>query len=252
VKNKITQGDTVVYEDKIIVLEEAVVTASSALAARKRMEELEKKYIDGTSFAGYFATGETLDVMNDPQAARLTDLFAYIGSRMRIISQRFVRGRRELAYYGRGTGGETIVSVFYLNNTRIDRDLVDGIRLSEVAVVKFIPMLAGEPGFPPAIAIFLKKPGDEGYWEKDRYQLSEQKITGYTVSKEFLMPDYNKEETKVQTDARKTLFWQPYVAAEKGIAGIKFFNNDLTKKIRIVAEGVTRNGNIVYFEKVLE
>lgn len=245
-------SDTVVYEDSIVVLEEAVVTTNTSMAARKRVEELEKKYIEGTSFAGYSATGETLDVMNDPQSVRLNDLIAYIGLKMRSVSQRFVKGRRELAYYGRGTGGETIISVFYMNNTKIDRDLVETIRLNEVAVVKFIPMFASEQGFPPAIAIFLKKPGDQGYWEKDRYQLSEKKVTGYSVSKEYSMPDYHKGEIKVQKDGRKTLFWQPYVGVEKGIAEIKFFNNDFTRKIILRAEGVTIDGKIVYFEKVLD
>ncbi len=239
--------DTLISADSAIVLEEVVVHADNSLLARRRLEELEKKYIDGTGFSGYFATGETLDVMNDPRAPKYFDLFSYIGQNMRGITLTFRNGRKELLTFGRG-----IVTVFYLKNLRIDRDMADNIRPDEVALVKFVPMLATEKGFPPAIAIYLKKPGDEGYWEKDRYQLREQTVTGYTVPRDFRVQDYSQNERKVVLDARKTLLWQPYTVVDRGVAEIKFYNNDHAKKIRIRAEGISSDGNIVYFESVLE
>lgn len=251
-ENHLPYTDTLIFSGKIIELEEAIVKSNPQLVMRKRLEELEKKYIDGTAFSGYFATGETLDVMNDPQTMRALDLFTYIGSKMRSVSLQYVRGRRQLFYFGRGSGGQTMVTVFYLNNSRVERDILDGIRLDEVAVIKFIPMLGSERGMPPALAIFLKKPGDQGYWETDRYQLSEQKIYGYPVTKEYLAPDYNNPENNVQTDHRKTLLWQPYAVVDKGKAEIKFFNNDFPGKIRIRVEGIAENGSIIFYEKLLE
>ena len=79
-----------------------------------------------------------------------------------------VNGTKQLFYFGRGTGGQSMVTVFYLNNSKVDRDMLEAITLDQVAIVKFVPMLGSENGFPPALAVFLKKPGDEGYWEKDR------------------------------------------------------------------------------------
>jgi hypothetical protein len=239
--------DTVISADSVIVLEEVVVEANNSLLARRRLEELEKKYVDGTMFSGYFATGETLDVMDDPLTQKYFDLFSYIGQNMRGLSLTFRNGRKELLTNGRG-----IVAIFYLKNLKIDRDMVETIRLDEVALVKYVPMLATERGFPAAIAIFLKKPGDQGYWEKDWYQLQEQKVTGYAVPKDFRVQDYSQNETKVVLDSRKTLLWQPYTVVHRGVAEIKFYNNDHAKKIRIRAEGISSEGNIVYFERVLE
>ncbi len=239
--------DTVISADSAIVLEEVVVHADNSLLARRRLEELEKRYIDGTGFSGYFATGETLNVMDDPLTQKYFDLFSYIGQNMRGLSLTFRNGRKELLTNGRG-----IISVFYLKNLRIDRDMADNIRPDEVAVIKFVPMLATEHGFPPALAIYLKKPGDEGYWEKDRYQLREQTVTGYTVPTDFRVQDYSQNETKVVLDARKTLLWQPYTVVDRGVVEIKFYNNDHTQKIRIRAEGISSEGKIVYFERVLE
>ncbi|MBK6825439.1 MAG: hypothetical protein IPG86_00385 [Chitinophagaceae bacterium] len=113
-------------------------------------------------------------------------------------------------------------------------------------------MLGSENGFPPALAVFLKKPGDEGYWEKDRYQLYEQKITGYIIPRDFPEPDYSKAETKVEKDNRKSLLWKPYLAVENGVAELRFFNNDRAKKLKVIAEGIAEDGSVFYFEQILE
>lgn len=239
--------DTVISADSVIVLEEVVVEANNSLLARRRMEELEKNYVDGTMMSGYFATGETLNVMDDPLASKYQDLFSYIGQKMRGVSLLFRNGRKELLTNGRG-----IVTVFYLRNLKIDRDMVDNIRLDEVALVRFVPMLGSERGLPAAIAIYLKKPGDQGYWEKDRYQLREQKVYGYTVPKDFLVLDYSHNDSTVVLDSRKTLLWQTYTVLDRGKAEIRFYNNDHAQKIRIRAEGISSEGRIVYLERVIE
>lgn len=244
--------DTLVMAEKVITLDEVVVKSDPKLVERKRLEVLEEKYVNGTPFSGYSATGEALDVMNDPLSAKYLDLFSYIGMNMRSVSMRPVNGTKQLFYFGRGTGGQTMVTTFYLNNSKVDRDMLEAITLDQVAIVKFVPMLGSENGFPPALAVFLKKPGDQGYWEKDRYQLIEQKVTGYVVPRDFPEPDYSKAETRVEKDNRKSLVWKPYLPVEKGLAEIRFFNNDRTKKLIIVAEGIAEDGSVYYFEKILE
>lgn len=236
-----------------VTLEEVVVKFDSRLTALKRLEELEKKYVDGTNFSGYTATGETLDVMNDPRTAKFLDIFSYIGMNMRGVTLMTVRGDKQLFVMGRGTGGtNTMVTVFYLGNSRVDRDMLNGIRLDEVALIKYIPMLGTERGFPPAIAIFLKKPGDQGYWEKDRYQFIEQTLNGYSVTKDFVEPDYSNPETKVISDQRKTLAWRPYVPVENGKAEIRFYNNDSTRQCRITVMGLAADGSILFLEKLIQ
>lgn len=246
-------ADSIVFAPGTITLEEVVVKSDNRLVARKRLEELEKKYVDGTNFSGYTASGETLDVINDPRTAKYLDIFSYIGMNMRGVTLMSVRGDKQLFVLGRGTGGtNTMVTVFYLGNSRVDRDMLNGIRLDEVAVIKYIPMLGSENGFPPAIAIFLKKPGDQGYWEKDRYQFIEQKVTGYSLTKDFVEPDYSNPETKVDADNRKTLAWRPYEPVEKGKATIRFYNNDHTKKYRIMITALAADGSIIFTDRELE
>ncbi|MBK6825440.1 MAG: hypothetical protein IPG86_00390 [Chitinophagaceae bacterium] len=244
--------DTIVYGDRVIVLEEAVVSTNNRKVHEKRLEDLEKRYIDGTGFGGYVTQGETIDVMNDPVAGKTINLFSYIASKMRSLKLKYVRGRPELFYPIRAIAGDTIIRTYYLNNIKIDRDMVDLIRLDEVAVVKFVPMLGSDLGLPPAIAIFTKKTGDQGYWEKDSYKGKEYLLKGYPLPRDLPVPDYSRSDLKVVNDSRKTLYWMPDMRVDNGSILIRFYNNDLTKKIRIRAEGITASGNIIWFEQELQ
>lgn len=245
-------ADSILFAEKAIVLEEAVVRTNARQLAQKRLEELEKRYLDGTPFSGYNSMAETVDVMNDPVAGKYNEVLPYIASRMHSIKIRYERGRQELFYPIRGINGDTIIRTYILNGVRITRDLVDGIRLDEIALVKFIPMLGSEPGLPPSVIIYLKKPGDQGYWEKDKYQSVEKKISGYTLPKEFPLPDYSRSDIKVERDSRKTLYWNPYLPVQDGKAEIRFYNNDITRRFRVYVEGITTEGNLIRFETELD
>lgn len=242
--------DPLVFAEKIVTLEEVVLNTDPRQVSRKRVEELEKKYAEGTIFGGYDASGESLDVLNDPRAGKAIDLFTYIGTNMRSLRLGYSNGGKHLFY--NGYSGNIPISIYYLDNARVERDIVEWITPDQIAYIKFVPRLGGEKGLPPAIAIFRKKPGEQGYWEKDRYQFLEQKIEGYPEAKEFTEPDYSKEGTKIEKDNRKTIVWRPYVPMEKGVAEIRFYNNDRTRKFRIVVEGIAADGSIIYFESMIE
>lgn len=242
--------DPLVLAEKMVTLEEVVLNSDPRLVSRKRLDELEKKYAEGTIFGGYGASGESLDVLNDPRAGKAIDLFTYIGTNMRSLWLGYSNGGKHLFY--NGYGGNVPVSVFYLDNARVERDMVEWITPDQVAYIKFVPRLGGEKGLPSAIAIFRRKPGEQGYWEKERFQLQEQVINGYPVPKEFAGPDYSKSTTRVEKDNRKTLVWSPYTPMENGEGEVRFYNNDRTRKFRVVVEGMAADGSLLYLESIIE
>lgn len=244
--------DTLAFAEKSITLSEVMLTASSSAQVTKRLRALEEKYINGSIVSGYYATSETVDVLNDPGTMRYLDLFSYLRTKLNRVDVRFVNGARQLFYFGRGQNGEMMITQFYVDNSLVDRNQLDFIPLDQIAAIKFVQNLSIEKSLPPALAIFRKKPGDEGYWEKDRFQLLEQKLMGYAVSPEFKEPDYRKEETRVDKDLRKTISWKPNAPLENGMTEILFYNNDRAKKIRVIAEGIMADGSIVYVEKEVE
>ena len=56
------------------------------------------------------------------------------------------------------------------------------------------------------------------------------------------------------TDARTTLLWLPYILTDAGNHKIPvtFYNNDLSKKLRVVLEGINAEGKMIHIEKIVE
>lgn len=244
--------DSLVFAENAITLEEVQLRSNSKLAADKRKAAVEDKYVNPTPFAGYMATGEMVDVLNDPTSIRFLDIFSYIRARMNRVNVRYIGGQREIMYYGRGSTGEMPVTIFYIDNTVADRSQLESLDMYQVAAIKFVPNIALQPDLPPALGVFLRKPGDKGYWENDKYQTYEHQLAGYPVYKEFIQPDYGDKEVKVVKDNRVTLFWDPYVSVQQGTALIRFYNTDITRRIRVVVEAVSADGSIQHIEKLLE
>jgi hypothetical protein len=75
-------------------------------------------------------------------------------------------------------------------------------------------------------------------------------IWGYTLSKEFYNPQYDKAMLPDEKDYRRTLYWNPDVKTDtNGKAKVSFFNNGSCKTLNISAETVTENGVIGVLNK---
>jgi len=83
----------------------------------------------------------------------------------------------------------------------------------------------------------------------DKTKLQPVKITGFASVKKFISPDY----TTTTKDYRSTIYWNPSVITdEKTPAIISFFAAGIPATYRIVAEGITRDGNPVRGEKIIQ
>ena len=79
-------------------------------------------------------------------------------------------------------------------------------------------------------------------------------INGYSVIKEIYLPDYSlQNQQAIATDQRTTVYWNPNLApaGKDGIITIDFYNNDVSKKWRIVVEGFDATGKLVHLEKIV-
>ena len=68
--------------------------------------------------------------------------------------------------------------------------------------------------------------------------------------KEFFHPDYSQAQPQ-EKDTRATLYCNPalVLSPEKPAADINFYNNDVSKKLRIVVEGFDSRGKLIHLEK---
>ncbi|MDP4272070.1 MAG: hypothetical protein Q8909_18395 [Bacteroidota bacterium] len=73
----------------------------------------------------------------------------------------------------------------------------------------------------------------------------ETKFSGYSYTKEFFQPNYEKALLPDEKDYRRTLYWNPDVKTDaNGKATISFFNNGSCKAMNVSAETVTERGVI--------
>src|ERR1700748_1917769 len=106
-----------------------------------------------------------------------------------------------------------------------------------------------------AIAIYTKK--GEDVKPLPAKGLNYTLVEGYAAERQFYSPDYSVDpsgQADFLPDVRPTLYWNPFVFTDAGTHTVKleFFNNDVSKKLRIVVEGMNATGRLVHIEKMIQ
>ena len=123
--------------------------------------------------------------------------------------------------------------------------------MSDIALVKLFPNSVTAPGGGAVLAVYTKKGADLSTPLDAPTDIIA--YNGYSIVKEFYNPDYDKHPDESKADNRITLSWNPNVF----ITGINpqipviFYNNDRTKRFKIVAEGITADGRMLMLEKII-
>lgn len=192
-----------------------------------------------------------LDNINSPANDKSLNAVDYIKNsiqQIEIQGGQFVNRKNMSLMSGR----KWLVGVF-LNEAPSNIALLRTIRMQDVALIKFYE--AGFVGvgseFPGgAVAVYTKEAKPD---ERKPDKLSYFEYNGYAITKEFYHPDYTTAAKNTAPDNRTTLYWNPDASTDqynKSIT-VRFFNNDFTKKFKIVVEGFDADGKLVHFEKIL-
>lgn len=223
-------------------LEEVVVRTR----IKTRIEEMDETYTNGL-FKG--ADAISFDMINDPRALSSFSVFDYLQGRVAGLQIVGALTSNPSAFW-RGSP----VS-FFLNEMPIDAQFMATLPMTDVAYVKlfrppFIGSLANAGG--GAVSVYTKKGNDIISTVKG---LDNRSLVGYTAVREFYQPDYSTEQANFsRTDTRRTLYWNPNIVTdgtEKKIK-IRFYNNDISRKLMIVLEGVNNEGQYISVRKLLE
>ncbi len=227
-------------ERKTQVLQEVVVKAR----ARSATEKLDDQYASGLFKGG---DGYSFDLANDPFAASAMSIFTYLQGKVAGLMINTSGPEPTLTWRG---GSPAL----YVDEMKTDAGMVQNIPMTDVAYIKvFRPPFMAMGGGNGGIAIYTKRGG--GASSANVKGLESSTITGYSEIKEFSSPDYAKESPlDAVEDLRTTLLWKPYIFLDRVTrrTTIQFYNNDITKKIRVVIEGITDNGKIAHVEEVIQ
>ncbi len=207
---------------------------------------LDEKYATGLFSGG---DGYTFDLTNEPPIGSL-DILSYLQGRVAGLTINGMGTQATMSWRG-------AVPDVYLNEMKMTVDMIQTIAVSDIAMVKvFRPPFfgSGGGGSGGAIAIYTKK-GKSGKGGNANNKGMENAILGgYSVFKEFYNPNYEKPTANFEADSRTTLYWNPYLLTNKKSPRIKieFYNNDTSKKLQVVLEGVNANGKLARVVKTIE
>jgi hypothetical protein len=230
-------------KEKEQVLQEVIVKGK----VKSNEQKMDEKYASGLFSGG---DARNFDVANDPFAASSQSVFQYLQGKVAGLQINTSGGTPSLSWRGGSP-------VFYLDEMQTDVSFVSNLNMNDVAYVKvFSPGTTGaiSSSGGGAIAIYTKKGGDRTPDDKSK-GLSYVQIAGYTPVKQFYSPDYASSTALTDLpDLRTTLFWTPYILLDKTKkrAKIQFYNNDISRRFRVVLEGFNSNDKLVHVEKVVE
>lgn len=213
--------------------------------------------LDERYASGMFAGGDAYeyDLVNDPLAAAMPDIFTWLQGK--------VAGLQITP--GNGPGGTPSLSwrggrpSLYLNEMQADAQQLQATPVTDIAYVKVFRPGSGVGfggGSGGVIAIYTKKGGDEKRGDDPNFKgLDRALLIGYAMPRQFYSPNYLENSPEnLGEDLRKTLYWKPYVLTDKDSrrVNIDFFNNDITKKFRVVMEGFNEDGKLTHIEQIVQ
>jgi hypothetical protein len=228
--------------EKEQVLKEVVVTGR----VKTNEQKMDEKYASGMFSGG---DSRNFDVANDPFAASSLSIFQYLQGK--VAGLQINTGANPPSMTWRGGS-----PVIYLDEMQTDASFMQNLNMNDVAYVKvFSPGSTGviSSSGGGAIAVYTKKGADRT--TNDKTGLGYVQITGYTPVKQFYSPDYATSSSLNELpDLRTTLYWAPYIILDKNQKRVKiqFYNNDVSRRFRVVLEGINANDKLVRVEKVIE
>lgn len=231
-------------EKKVKVLEAVTVKAKT----KTKQQQMDERYTSGL-FSGGDAT--TFDLTEDLSAMGSMNIFSYLQGRVAGLQITTGGGGTQLQWRGARPS-------LFLNEMPVDVTAIENIPVADIAYVKaFRPPFFGAVGGGAggAIAIYTKKGGDVTSSNSSVAGLDKTRLTGYATPKEFYSPDYSKDVTNADLpDIRTTLYWAPYILTDKNNHKITltFYNNDVSKRLRIILEGMNEDGQLTRVEKLID
>lgn len=234
-------------KDRVKVLERVVLESRSS---KKPIEQVNEKYTTGV----FRAMGKVnIDNITQPASDKSANVLDYIKNRIQqvqLVGGRFVSRK----HFSLSTGQQWAVDVF-VDEIPAMASLLRTLRVDEVALIKyyesgFVGVGSSSPG--GAIAVYTKR--------DDKPDRSPDKLeyftgNGYSITREFYSPDHSGQDlTAAIPDHRTTLYWNAdlYTDSETRSVKLNFFNNDHSKKLKVVVMGFDVNGKLVHLEKWVE
>jgi hypothetical protein len=228
------------YEGK--VLDNVVIKSKT----KTPVQVLDEKYTSGM-FAGS-GDGYQFDLINDKLASASPNIFTYLQGKVAGLNINVAGTTPSLDW----RGGAPLL---FLDEMQVDANFLTSINVDNVAYIKVFrpPFYGASGGSSGAIAIYTRRGGDVA--STPGKGLNNTSVTGYSLIKQFYSPNYASfNAANERKDLRTTLYWNPQVVttAKNNKALLTFYNNDVTKRFRVIIEGMGKDGRLTHLEQIME
>ncbi len=200
---------------------------------KSTLQLLDEKYASGV-FGGEI-DGYQFDLLHDPSAAISLDIWAYLRGK---IGRNFFRGANP---------------IYFLDEMDVNEQIVSTLNVNSIAYIKAFrpPFLGSIKGGGGAIAIYTRKFDD--LQTRPGKGTVTNSMNGYSYTRQFYSPDYNKLNGDDKPDLRTTLYWNPEIitTAENSKLKFSFYNNDVSKSLKVIIEGMSKDGKLTHIEKLI-
>ena len=215
----------------------------------KRFQELDDKYASGM-FKG-LARGYQLNVLDDPSAEMQYSVINYIKFRIPPLSM-----LQHTSISNQFKNLDDQASFIFINETESPFSMLESLPMSQVSYIKYIPGIVIGSSFVTsggALYIYTKK-GDEPQNLKETITRKSVLIKGYDISKGFNLVRYNTNSKMTGEDYRSTLYWNPNIGFDAGTQSIdiEYYNNDISKKHKVVIKGINEKGEVFEIQKTFQ
>lgn len=142
---------------------------------------------------------------------------------------------------------------YYINEVNVSKDVINSLSVSDIALIKVLKNEAAALGVTQGAIAFYTKSGADFTGRIYDKTYTKERRDGYAIVKEFYSPDYTSPEKKLDKDNRYTLYWNgAIVPAKDGKYRFEFYNNDMSKKLRLLVQGISSDGELIYNQIVIE
>lgn len=230
--------------NEIQTIEDVSVKTRYISPETKRMLALDNKYASGM-FSG-LARGFQVNVADDPKADRAIDIYAYLVKNVPGLQTSGRLGERIITH-PRGT------PLLFIDEREAEMNELESVSITQVAYIKYVQGIVIGSSFRStsgALYIYYKK-GNE-VTNSSIPDMRFVKLKGFDWPHQFINPDYTKAEERKKSDFRSTLYWEPNLTGDNPKIKIEYFNNDISKKLLLIIEGINENGELIHIEKVIE
>ena len=215
--------------------------------AKTAIQLLEEKYTTGLFSGG---DGYSFDLTSDASVIASIDILTYLQAKVPGLNISITGAQSSATWRGSNTE-------FFLDEMPTSLDQVQQLSISNISYIKalrppFFGAFGGGSG--GAIAIYSKRGAYNKGSGASNKGMEYAVLGGYSVFKEFYNPTYDRPAENFDVDNRATLYWNPYLLTNKRSSRIRieFFNNDISKKLQVVLEGMNANGRLARVVKYIE